>query len=239
MRGGTALHKAHLAPAARYSEDIDLVLVKLMDTDILDQHLRRVLKPILGNPTDSLIADAWLALRNVMQPSKILRTAYKFVPLGLSREETIRVEVNLNERASLYPLVDVEIRLLDDDGELTTACVRSYDINEMLATKMRALMQRQQGRDLFDLCHAWQLSQQGLTKYVVDGARAMAAFEWYLEQEGVRIGFAEANAALDQRLRNRRFCDDMNTLLRPGLPKFHAGTGANVVRMAFLSHLRG
>ncbi|MEX3964843.1 nucleotidyl transferase AbiEii/AbiGii toxin family protein [Paraburkholderia sp. EG286B] len=27
MRGGTVLHKAHLAPAVRYSEDIDLVLV--------------------------------------------------------------------------------------------------------------------------------------------------------------------------------------------------------------------
>jgi len=25
MRGGTALHKVHLAPATRYSEDIDLV----------------------------------------------------------------------------------------------------------------------------------------------------------------------------------------------------------------------
>ena len=129
--------------------------------------------------------------------------------------------------------------LLDDDGELTTASVRSYDINEMLGTKTRALMQRQQGRDLFDLCHAWQLSQQGITKYAVDGARAMAAFEWYLEQEGARIGIAEANAALDERLRNRRFCDDMNTLLRPGLPKFDAGTGANIVRTAFLSHLKG
>jgi len=145
MRGGTVLHKAHLAPAARYSEDIDLVLVKPMETDVLDQHLRRVLKPILGNPTDSLTADAWLALRNVMKPSKILRTAYKFVPLGLSREETIKVEVNLYEHASLYPLVEVEIGLLNDDGELTTALVRSYDINEMLGTKMRALMQRQQG----------------------------------------------------------------------------------------------
>src|SRR5271170_1405777 len=27
MRGGTLLHKVHLAPASRYSEDIDLVLV--------------------------------------------------------------------------------------------------------------------------------------------------------------------------------------------------------------------
>ena len=66
MRGGTVLHKAHLAPAARYSEDIDLVLVKAMDTDTLDQHLRRVLAPVLGRPSDSLIADAWLAIRNVL-----------------------------------------------------------------------------------------------------------------------------------------------------------------------------
>lgn len=28
MRGGTVLHKDHLSPAARYSEDIDLVLVE-------------------------------------------------------------------------------------------------------------------------------------------------------------------------------------------------------------------
>lgn len=90
MRGGTVLHKAHLAPAARYSEDIDLVLVKTMDTETLDQHLRRVLAPVLGQPADSLIADAWLAIRNVLRPSKILRTAYRFVPVGLRREKPSR-----------------------------------------------------------------------------------------------------------------------------------------------------
>ncbi|MEL1266393.1 nucleotidyl transferase AbiEii/AbiGii toxin family protein [Pseudoxanthomonas putridarboris] len=151
MRGGTVLHKAHLAPAVRYSEDIDLVLVKAMDTITLDRHLRRVLTPVLGQPTDSLIADAWLAIRNVLQPSRILRTAYRFVPLGLRREETIKVEVNLNESASLYPLVSVELDTLDDDGDAVRASARSYDINEMLGTKTRALMQREQGRDLYDL----------------------------------------------------------------------------------------
>lgn len=109
MRGGTVLHKAHLVPAARYSEDIDLVLVKAMDTETLDRHLRRVLAPVLGQPADSLIADAWLAIRNAIRPSRILRTAYRFVPVGLRREETIKVEVNLNESASLYPLVSVEL----------------------------------------------------------------------------------------------------------------------------------
>jgi predicted nucleotidyltransferase component of viral defense system len=238
MRGGTVLHKAHLAPAARYSEDIDLVLVKPIDPDTLDQHLRRVLTPVLGQPADSLIADAWLAIRNVVRPSKILRTAYKFVPLGLRREEIIKVEVNLNENASLYPLVSVELETLDGDGDPARAMARSYDINEMLGTKTRALMQREQGRDLFDLFHAWELSQTGATPYAVDGAKAMEAFEWYLEQEGTNLGASEANALLDERTRNRAFRRDMDTLLRPGLPKFDVDDAAAVVRQAYFKHLK-
>jgi hypothetical protein len=78
------------------------------------------------------------------------------------------VEINLNESASLYPLVGVELDTLDDDGETVRATARSYEINEMLGTKMRALMQREQGRDLFDLVHAWQLSEAGNTSYPVD-----------------------------------------------------------------------
>ena len=54
MRGGTVLHKGHLPPAARYSEDIDLVLTKPMDTDTLEKHLVRALSPTLGAPAPSI-----------------------------------------------------------------------------------------------------------------------------------------------------------------------------------------
>lgn len=239
MRGGTVLHKAHLAPAARYSEDIDLVLVKAMSPDVLDQHLRHVLTPVLGQPADSLIADAWLAIRNVLRPSKILRTVYRFVPLGLRREEIIKVEINLNESAALYPLVDVEIDLLDDDGNPVRATARSYDINEMLGTKTRALMQREQGRDLFDLYHAWQLSEVGTTPYVVDAGKAMDAFAWYLEKEGTHFSANDAHAALDSRLRKEAFRRDMDTLLRPGLPKYDIDESATIVREAYFRHIIG
>lgn len=84
-----------------------------------------MLAPVLGRPSDSLIADAWLAIHNVLRTSKILRTANKFVPLGLQREETIKVEVNLNESASLYPLVDVALDVRDEDGDATQALARS------------------------------------------------------------------------------------------------------------------
>ena len=50
MRGGTVLHKAHLAPAARYSEDIDLVLVTQRPEAHIRKALQRVLEPVLGSP---------------------------------------------------------------------------------------------------------------------------------------------------------------------------------------------
>jgi predicted nucleotidyltransferase component of viral defense system len=237
MRGGTVLHKAHLAPAARYSEDIDLVLTKAMDTDTLEKHLRRVLTPILGEPAPSIFLDAWLALRNAKNSSKILSIKFKFVPIGLKRNETIKVDVNLNEHAALYPLVNVNFQSLDEEGELVTPQAISYDINEMLGTKTRALMQRQQGRDLFDLWFAWSQSQAGATPYAVNGKRAMEAFEWYLGNEGTTMGRAEAAQLLDQRVRNAPFRQDMDTLLRPDLPKFDVDAAASTVRREFLDYL--
>ena len=41
MRGGTLLHKVHLAPASRYSEDIDLVVVETRP----EEHIRRAIRP--------------------------------------------------------------------------------------------------------------------------------------------------------------------------------------------------
>lgn len=238
MRGGTVLHKGHLAPAARYSEDIDLVLTKPMNTSVLEQHLIRVLEPVLGQPAPSLLYDAWLTLRNLAKSSKLLSIKFKFVPLGLSHPETIKVDVNLNEHKSLFPLVEVAFNSLNEDGDLIAGSAISYDINEMLGTKTRALMQREQGRDLFDLWYAWHLSSQGLSQHKVDGVRAMEAFEWYLLNEGTNLGKAEAEQLLASRLRMRSFRMDMDALLRPGLPQYDVDCAADTVRAEFLRHLK-
>lgn len=100
--------------------------------------------------------------------------------------------------------------------------------------RVRALMQREQGRDVFDLAHAW---QAGATPYAVDGAKAMEAFAWYLEKEGTEFMADEANAHLDARLAKAAFQRDMDTLLRPGLPPFDVDQAARVVREAYFRHL--
>jgi len=50
LRGGTALYKLHLKPAARYSEDIDLVQITAAPAGPTLEALREVLDPWLGKP---------------------------------------------------------------------------------------------------------------------------------------------------------------------------------------------
>jgi predicted nucleotidyltransferase component of viral defense system len=73
MRGGTLLHKVHLAPAARYSEDIDLVIYGDRPEDHIEKAIKRVLKDVFGDPTDSLWDKIQLAIRNRAKPSRVLR----------------------------------------------------------------------------------------------------------------------------------------------------------------------
>jgi len=64
MRGGTVLHKVHLAPAARYSEDIDLVAVGDRPEGHIRKALLRVLRPVLGREKSSVWDSVQLAVRN-------------------------------------------------------------------------------------------------------------------------------------------------------------------------------
>jgi hypothetical protein len=48
--GGTALYKLHIWPAARYSEDIDLVQVNARPIGSVLDAIRRALDPWLGLP---------------------------------------------------------------------------------------------------------------------------------------------------------------------------------------------
>ena len=76
-RGGTLLHKAHLAPAARYSEDIDLVAIGERPEEHIHKAIRRVLFDVLGKPRTSAWEAVRLAVRNAVKPSRVLRMTYQ------------------------------------------------------------------------------------------------------------------------------------------------------------------
>src|SRR3981081_3639772 len=150
MRGGTVLHKVHLTPAARYSEDIDLVVVGRRPEGHIRKALMLVLRPVLGKEKSSAWATLRLAVRNAAKPSRILRCTYKVRSVvAPERELTVEVETNVSERLPKYALQRLPFEL-DFRGQRLQSTLVSYNINEMLGTKMRALFQRKKGRDLFD-----------------------------------------------------------------------------------------
>lgn len=216
MRGGTVLHKGHLAPSSRYSEDIDLVLVANRSHKGIREDLTAALYPLLGRPVESLETTVRLAVRNLVSKSKIARLVYRYSPAShMAALADLKVEVNLNEQKALYPLTSVGIDVPSPSGPVKTI-VKSYDLDEMLGTKLRALLQRDHGRDLFDLWYAWTVSEAPGAVAKVNPARVGEAFRFYMNREGSTFSRDEFAAELARRMKSEKFLRDMDGFLPVG-----------------------
>jgi predicted nucleotidyltransferase component of viral defense system len=226
MRGGTLLHKVHLAPPARYSEDIDLVVIGDRPEDHVRKAIRRVLIGVLGRPSKSIWESVRLAVRNTVRPSRVLRLTYRvpsqIEPTGTPLE--IVVEANVTERTPHRPIARMELRH-SFRGQDAVAIVNGFDIHEMLGTKMRAMFQRRRGRDLFDLY--WALTNSPTP---VEPASIVESFRHYMDQEGTTAGRDEFVGILREHLKDRSFLADMTPLLRTGISYDPLIAGDYVIR---------
>jgi predicted nucleotidyltransferase component of viral defense system len=232
MRGGTVLHKVHLAPASRYSEDIDLVAVADRPAEHLAAAIKRVLHDVLGGHQRSSWKQLKLAIRNLARPSRILRVTYA-VPSVMEPGRTLIlvVEANVTERTPHRPVIDLPFSVPFREATIATT-IRSFDVHEMLGTKMRALFQRRRGRDLFDLY--WALTAPGAVPIEAD--QVVASFLHYMQAEGTEVRRAAFLAELDIRLADRGFCSDMEPLLRTGL-LYDPQTAGRLVRNQLIMRL--
>lgn len=196
FRGGTALYKLHLRPAARYSEDIDLVRTEAGPAGPIMDALREVLDPWLGAPR-------W------KQTEGRVTFAYRFdsedrppIPLRL------KAEINTREHFSVYGLehMPFAVRSRWFQGDCK---IQSYALDELLGTKLRALYQRKQARDLFDLATA-------LKRDEVKPERIIETFSAYMDREGSRVTRAQFEENLSGKLEDRLFRGDIGPLLAAG-----------------------
>lgn len=229
MRGGTALHKVHLAPAARYSEDIDLVLIQRRRPEIVKRHLTRAVQPILNSSPRRLIDESVVGLRNLSLASQIIRQNYPYQPTQPgSRPTKLKIEVNCSEQEPVFKIVDIPFEAGSENVVL-----RTYDIDEMLGTKLRALRQRDQSRDLFDLDRA--LTGPSLS-HVPDPDRIVHAFRKYMERERSPVDADAFRRDLDRKLKIVSFRNDMHQMLRAGI-SFDIDAAAERVRRELIDRL--
>ncbi len=193
FRGGTALFKLHM-PAARYSEDIDLVQVNAEPIGELMGCLREALDPWLGTPT-------W------KQTQGRVTFRYRFeseegVPLCL------KVEINTREHFSVYGFLKQNFKVTSRwfSG---SADILTYEFDELLGTKLRALYQRKKGRDLFDLWYA--IQKNGDSPEI---ERIIESFQEYMKHGEHKFSRAILEKNLFEKRNSPQFAGDIRPLLR-------------------------
>ena len=194
FRGGTALNKLHFPAPLRYSEDIDLVRTSHGPIGpVLDQ-LRVVLEPWLGRARfeQSPVAPKFRFRVEAEDGSG--------VPIRLKNEINTR-EVEAFDEPTALPLEIV------NPWFSGRAAISTFSREEMLATKLRALLQRNKGRDLYDLAHGLEVFEN------LDIDRIVEMFQRYLDPSGQTMPRAEAQERMFAKLANPRLLVDMRPLL--------------------------
>ena len=196
VRGGTALSKLHFPVPLRYSEDIDVVRTSAGPIGSILDRLRAVLEPWLGRAKFD---------QSPVAPKLRFRVDAEDgsgVPIRL------KIEINTREIEAFDAPAALPLNVANPwfSGE---AAIPTFSREEMMATKLRALLQRHKGRDLYDLAHALEVFD-GL-----DLDRIVAMFGRYLERSGQTISRAQAQ--------ERMFASPIPRPDRRGVPSLRAG----------------
>lgn len=207
MRGGTCLHKLHLPAPRRYSEDLDYV-----------RRTRSGIRPHV-DALREIAAAVDLEVSSVDQTAEMVHVTLDAEPAVPPGRIRIKVETNILETTSFERTIairhEVNSRWWTGVAEIPT-----YTLEELMATKLRALYQRSQGRDLFDL---WLI----LTELEPKESRIVEAFHHYMG--GGAFGFRELATNLRDKLEDRDFLSDLAPLIADMPEGYEPSDAANLV----------
>ncbi|NOQ71170.1 MAG: nucleotidyl transferase AbiEii/AbiGii toxin family protein [Crocinitomix sp.] len=197
FRGGTALHKLYLNPAPRYSEDIDLVQVK-----------SGPIKPILKRIGE--IVTFFDEKRQTKIGGHGAKALYRFTSEYEGIRLRLKLEINCKEHFNVLDWVEFPFEMNNEwfSGETK---IRTYSINELLGTKLRALYQRSKGRDLFDLDYS-RLNME------LDLDQIIHCFNQYMEFSGNAIPTEKQFLLnIEEKEQDKDFLNDMQSVIRSGI----------------------
>lgn len=177
------------------------------------------------------ILDPWLGKPQWKQTEGRVTFVYRFnsedtppIPLRL------KVEINSREHFAVYGFKQIPFRVSSRWFE-GSCNIHSYELDELLGTKLRALYQRKQGRDLFDLATA-------LEKPEVTPDRIIAVFSEYMKRDGHRVSRAQFERNIAGKLDDPQFQADIGPLLAAGFI-WDIKTAAPVVSSRLIERLPG
>jgi predicted nucleotidyltransferase component of viral defense system len=195
FRGGTALNKLHFPKPLRYSEDIDLTRTSHGPIKPVMDAARTLLEPWMGQP-------------KVEQTAAAVKLRFRITPEDQSSPQPIRlkIEINIVETRPHHRPQSLPFAVSNPwfSGQTNIA---TFSKEEILATKLRALLQRNKGRDLIDLAHAAAVFEP------LDFARVANCLKRYLDDSGLTISRAQAEERMFAKFARPDFLADVRPLL--------------------------
>lgn len=217
LRGGTALNKLFVPEPVRYSEDIDLVQIVPGPIGPILDAIRATLDPWLGAPKRSI--------------SQMVSLTYRFESeIAPVRPLRLKIEMNTHEHFTVLGY-DIKRFALDSRWFAGAAEITTYQINELMGTKLRALYQRKKGRDLFDLSLA-------IDHDLVDPELLIRCFHRYMEFEKHSVTRAQFEQNLFEKAQDPAFLSDIAPLLAPRI-QYDSAAALQRVQAALIHRLDG
>lgn len=216
FRGGTALHKLYLSPQPRYSEDIDLVQINPGPIRSIMDHLRDALA-FLGEPKTK---------STPMSNKLLFRFESEMAPV-----EPLKLKVEINCREHFHVLPWCRLPFAMDNPWFSGACrVTTYELDELLGTKLRALYQRKKGRDLFDLHYA-------LGQAETSAERILQCFCRYMDASAGSIPtHREFTLNMQEKMADPDFTADTGPILLPSI-SFSPAEAYGILDERLLCHI--
>jgi predicted nucleotidyltransferase component of viral defense system len=177
------------------------------------------------------LLDLWLGQPRWKQTEEAVTFVYRFTsedtpPINMR----LKIEINSREHFAVHGFkrmpFSVSSRWFAGKCEIST-----YELDELLGTKLRALYQRKKSRDLFDLATA-------LRQQEVDPDRIVSIFASYMAHGGHNITRAMFEQNMHQKLTDPQFTADISPLLASG-SSWDMRKAAEAVSAALIQRLPG
>jgi len=207
MRGGTCLYKLHLRAPLRYSEDLDYV-----------RRTNSAVGPYIDALRDIGVG-AGLAVQHVDRPGKMVHVIFDTESTDGLRRIRIKIETNIKEIEACFERTTRPYRV-DSRWWSGEADIPTFELDELMGTKLRALHQRSKGRDLFDLWHA-------LTETALNDERVIQALNHYMGAGVFR--YNEFAVSLAGKLDDPGFANDLDDFVTKAPAGYELAAAANLV----------
>jgi predicted nucleotidyltransferase component of viral defense system len=217
FRGGTCLHKLHLPRQLRYSEDLDYV-----------RRTRSGIKPYLTALQDVALG-VGLAHHATNQRGQMVHIVFDAKATDGAGRIRVKIETNITETESFLPRI-TRPYTVDSRWWSGGADVSTFELEELMSTKLRALYQRRKGRDLFDLWHV-------LNDLHPDEQLIVNALAHYMGEE--IFSYRELAANLAAKLEHPDFLADLDQLTADSPLHYDVTVAADLIIERLGSRLPG